>query len=70
MQAVVKVQVPLAGDARKCLVYDRRRKHVTEQALTNHVRKALNGDAKGYFRGAWSSVVGWGISERVADQGW
>lgn len=69
MQTIVKVQVPLTG-GNKCLVYDRRRKHVSEQPLLSHVRKALNGDAKGYFRAAWSSVVGWGISQRVADQGW
>ena len=41
-----------------------------QQPLVNYVRDALGGDLKGYFMAAWSSVVGWGIGERVADQDW
>ena len=68
---IVKVQVPLAGGTpNTCLVYDRARKHMVEMPLMNHVKAALKGDPKGYFRAVWSSVVGWGISERVGDQPW
>jgi hypothetical protein len=67
---IVKVQVPLSGGVSHCLVYDKARKHVNQQPLLRDVKKALNGDVKGYFKAAWSSVVGWGISERVPDQDW
>jgi hypothetical protein len=67
---IVKVQVPLVGDTSMCLVYDKARKHMVQQPLLRDVEKQLNGDAKGYFKGAWSSIVGWGLSERVADQDW
>ncbi len=67
---IVKVQIPLAGDRRIGLVYDKARKHMIEQPILEDTRKALKGDLKGYFRAAWSSVVGWGISERVPDQDW
>ena len=67
---IVKVQVPVIGDQRMCLVYDKARKHQMQQPLVNYVRDALGGDLKGYFMAAWSSVVGWGIGERVADQDW
>ncbi len=67
---IVKVQVPIIGDPGTCLVYAKGHKHVRQQPLTNDVREKLKGDLKGYFKGAWSSIVGWGISERVADQDW
>ena len=68
---IVKVQVPLNTASRDhVLVYDRERKHMVEMPLLSHVAEQLGSDAKGYFRAAWSSVVGWGISTRVADQNW
>jgi hypothetical protein len=68
---IVKVQVPLVGgNSNECLVYDKARKHMSTQPLLSEVRKALKGDPKGYFKAAWSSIVGWGISERVPDQNW
>ena len=67
---IVKVQVPIVGNPNTCLIYDKERKHQTEQPLQEHIKKALNGDYKGYFKGAWSSIVGWGISERVPNQDW
>lgn len=67
---IVKVQVPIVGDRGTCLVYDKNRRHMQQQPLLGYVEKALDGDLKGYFKAAWSSVVGWGISERVADQDW
>ena len=70
MVEIVKVQVPLFGGRGQMLVYDRKRKHVNEQPLLLDVQRQLKGDAKGYFKAAWSSVVGWGISERVPDEDW
>ena len=67
---IVKVQVPIIGDKSQVLIYDRGRKHMVHQPLTNDVKARLKGDLKGYFKGAWSSIVGWGISERVPDQDW
>ena len=70
MTEIVKVQVPIIGDPNTCLVYDKAKKHVNQQPLQDHVKRALRGDLKGYFKGAWSSVVGWGLSARVPDQDW
>ena len=72
---IVKVQRPIMtnDDQQPWLIYDRKRKHrtiVPAGAIPAHVKKALGGDFKGYFTGAWSSVVGWGLSDRVADQDW
>jgi hypothetical protein len=30
----------------------------------------MRGDYKAFFKGAWSSIVGWGLSNRVKDQDW
>lgn len=69
---IVKVQVPLnlVEGPIEVLIYDKNRKHTTTQPLTSDVAKKLRGDKKGYFKGAWSSVVGWGLSERVPDRNW
>ena len=34
--------------------------------MKNYVRDALGKDKVAFFRGAWSSIVGWKLSERVA----
>lgn len=71
---IVKVQRALASSHpagyEQVLVYDKARKHMTEQPLTSDVREKMGSDMKAYFKGAWSSIVGWGLSERVKDQGW
>lgn len=71
---IVKVQRALASSSMvaddRVLIYDKARKHTTEQPLTNDVRKKMGDDMKAYFKGAWSSIVGWGLSERVGDQSW
>lgn len=68
---IVKVQTPIfGGTLGMCLVYDKKRKHTALQPLESHVKEALDGDVKGYFNAAWSSIVGWGISGRVEDQAW
>ena len=75
MTEIVKVQRPLATNdaALPWLIYDRNRRHVAEvpqSIIPAHVRKAMGKSAKAYFVGAWSSIVGWGLSMRVADQDW
>jgi hypothetical protein len=72
---IVKVQRPVKTNdpTEPWLIYDRRRNHevmVPAAAIPEHVKKALGDDFKGYFTGAWSSVVGWGLSARVAAQEW
>lgn len=72
---IVKVQRPIASNAADppWLVYDKTRKHyetIPAGAIPESVKKALGSDAKGYFKGAWSSIVGWGLSERVGEQDW
>lgn len=75
MTEIIKVQVPIFSTA-QCgpnhgLVYDLKRKHVNEQPLPDAVIKALGKSVKGYFRGTWSSTVGWAIEPaRLLDQGW
>lgn len=70
MSEIVKVQVPIVGNKSLCLVYAKGRRNMVEQPVPDAARKALNGDLKGYFKGTWSSVVGWAINERVAAQDW
>jgi len=41
-----------------------------EQILNNYTREQMGTDREAFFKAAWSSVVGWGISERVPDPGW
>jgi hypothetical protein len=75
MTEIVKVQRPLMtnGDEPMWLIYDRERKHVEqvpEGAIPAYVKEAMGDDFKVYFVGAWSSIVGWGLSKRVGDQDW
>lgn len=73
MTEIVKVQRPImtTAPAAPWLIYDAGRKHVTEvpdMAIPANVKDAMGDDFKGYFIGAWSSIVGWGLSERVSDE--
>lgn len=52
------------------LVYAKGHKHMCPQPLTNELAAKLRGDHKAYFRGYYSSIVGWAINERVEDQDW
>ncbi len=72
MTEVVKVQRPIMTSSPETpwLIYDKDRKHVTEvpdMIIPAHVKEAMGQDFKAYFIGAWSSVVGWGLSKRVSD---
>lgn len=72
MTEIVKVQRPMmtSDQSLPWLIYDADRKHVTQVpgiAIPHHVRDAMGDDFKAYFVGAWSSIVGWGLSERVSD---
>jgi hypothetical protein len=72
---IVKVQVPLEvigdnADPRDCLIYDRGRKHMSQQHLDKSVLTALGGDKKGFFEASWDVSTGWVIGERVEDQAW
>ena len=75
MTEIVKVQRPVMSTEEHppWLMYDEGRKHVTEvdpRMVPQYVKDAMGDDFKAYFVGAWSSIVGWGLSERVADQDW
>lgn len=73
MTEIVKVQRPIVPIGADWLIYDKKRKHVTqvpEAIIPRYVKDAMGDDLKGYFVGAWSSVVGWGLSSRVSDQTW
>ena len=72
---IVKVQRPIfTNDPNEpWLIYDRWHQHIESKLphrIREDTRKAMGSDFKGYFKGAWSSVVGWGLSERVEDQNW
>ncbi len=72
MTEIVKVQRPILTTDPNApwLIYDEARKHVTEvpeAVIPAYVKKAMGDDFKAYFVGAWSSIVGWGLSERVSD---
>ena len=72
MTEIVKVQRPMmtSDQSLPWLIYDADRNHVTqvpEIAIPHHVRDAMGDDLKAYFIGAWSSIVGWGLSKRVSD---
>ncbi len=73
MTEIVKVQRPVftTDPMSPWLMYDREKKHMVEvpgAVIPAHVKEAMGDDPKAYFVGAWSSVVGWGLSERVSDQ--
>lgn len=70
---IVKVQRPLNDPDGPWLIYDRAEKHVEHRisAIVSRYTREKMGDAhKAYFKAAWSSVVGWGLSDRVPDQDW
>ena len=72
---IVKVQRPIVSNDPDdpWLIYDKARKHeceVPDAAIPKHVRKAMGSDFKAYFKGTWSSIVGWGLSVRVNAQDW
>ena len=66
---IVKVQVPVYGDV-VALIYAKGRDRMTQQPITNYLREKMEGRYKAYFRAHYSSIVGWAIGERVADQDW
>lgn len=70
MTEIVKVQRPVFPPDAPWLIYDRDRKHMREvdsRAIPQYVRDQMGDDMKAYFVGAWSGVVGWGLSNRVSD---
>jgi hypothetical protein len=72
MTEIVKVQVQLNnnGEVPKALIYDRARKHLITRPLLAYEQKAMKGDLKAFFKGEWSSTVGWGLTDRVPDEDW
>jgi hypothetical protein len=75
MTEIVKVQLPLAtfnttsGEGR-ALIYDKDKKHVITRPLLAYERKAMGDSLKAFFKGEWSSTVGWGLTDRVPDEDW
>jgi len=75
MTEIVKVQRPVTTNdpTAPWLIYDKERKHVQQRPahlIVNHVKEMMGNDYKMYCMGAWSSVVGWGISKRVKNEAW
>lgn len=73
MTEIVKVQRPImtSDPDAPWLIYDAERLHVTEvpsAVIPAYVKTAMGDDFKAYFVGAWSSIVGWGLSDRVSDE--
>ena len=69
MIEIVKVQVPIVGDG-PALVYPEDHTRIRQMPISLATKKALRGQKKGYFNAEWSSLNGWRINDRVADQGW
>jgi hypothetical protein len=81
---IIKVQVPIASSEPipevgmgemthfNCLIYPSNRdpKKTRRQPIPVKAYNALKGDLKGYFNGHFSSIVGWAVNDRVADQDW
>ena len=73
MVEIVKVQRTISPPDGDWLIYDRRQKHMVQVpagVIPAHVRQAMGSAYKALFVGAWSSVVGWGLSKRAPDQDW
>lgn len=73
VEQIVKVQAPLfpRRGALPVLVYDRKQRHVAQQALSAATKRALGRDPKGYFKARWIAADGlWQIGERVEAQPW
>jgi hypothetical protein len=75
MTDIIKVQRPLMtnDESAPWLIYDKSRKRqqqIPESVVPPAVVKAMGNDAKGYFEGYWSSIVGWAIGKRVKNQDW
>ena len=70
MTTIVKVERPPENEDAPWLMYDKDREHLVEvdcMVIPQHVKDAMGNDLEAYFVGAWSSIVGWGLSERVSD---
>ena len=70
---IVKVQRPLAttrDGPELVLIYDKARKHMTEQPLSAIVRERMGADMKAYFLAVWDKEMGWGLSDRVENRRW
>lgn len=70
---IVKVQHPLFPHGAPWLICDeacKRISRLSDTVIPKHVKEAMNGYSKAFFNGDWSSVDGWGLSERVEDQVW
>jgi hypothetical protein len=73
-EVIVKVQVPLFGSSPTTLPlhYERERRHMTTQAISNRVRREIarsDTGVKAYFKAAWIGGA-WRVGARVADQDW
>lgn len=75
MTEIVKVQRPSTTNdpAAPWLIYDKAERHIESRPgnlVRQAIKDAMGDDYKAYFVGAWSSVVGWGLSKRVKNQNW
>lgn len=70
---IVKVQVPLAvSDSigqKTCLVYDRERKHVIQQPISQRTLDLMKGDVRAFFEATWGDNT-WVMTRRVPEQFW
>lgn len=73
MMEIIKVQRPLNDPNGPWLIHDKNRKHPEvrrPELVTRYLQERMGTDQKAFFMGAWSSVVGWAINDRVEDQDW
>lgn len=75
MKDVVKVQRPVRTNDPQApwMIYDASRKRQSQTpdaSIPKHVKDAMGGDYKAFFKGSWSSAIGWSLLRRVADQTW
>jgi hypothetical protein len=43
---------------------------MVQRHLFPREKKLMGNDVKAYFSGAWSSIVGWALNERMPDEDW
>jgi hypothetical protein len=73
--AIIKIEVPIAGKGkeRNWMLHDRsheRYQFLPDRCVPETLRRAMNGDHKGYFVAVWQGDAGWRVGARVADQEW
>jgi hypothetical protein len=75
MKDIVKVQRPLRTNdpLEPWLIYDEsraRQSQIPASSIPKYAKDAMGSDHKAFFKGSWSSAIGWSLLRRVEDQPW